>query len=124
MKLTKAEKWVLGVTLLFLVLTAGYQIGRKRVPAEFTVRTAAEALPEETPAVRTEELPAEGAKVNINTAGAEELRTLDGIGETLAERIIAYREEHGPFAAAEDITNVSGIGEGTLEKLRDRICTD
>ena len=52
MKVTKAEKWILAVTLLFLVLTAGYLLGRRSTPAEFTVRSAAEALPEEEPPTR------------------------------------------------------------------------
>ena len=74
----------------------------------------AEELPEEPS-------PAEPEKVNINTAGAAELTALPGIGEVLAERIAAYREEHGPFAAVEDIRNVPGIGEGKLAAIEDRI---
>ena len=74
----------------------------------------AEKLPEEAS-------PAEPEKVNINTAGAAELTALPGIGEVLAERIVAYREEHGPFAAVEDIRNVPGIGEGRLAAMADRI---
>ncbi|MCI0710557.1 MAG: helix-hairpin-helix domain-containing protein [Chloroflexi bacterium] len=59
--------------------------------------------------------------VNINTATAEELETLPGIGETRANDIIAYREANGPFATVEDLLNVSGIGEGTLENLQEFI---
>ena len=62
--------------------------------------------------------------VNINTADKETLMTLSGIGEKRAEDIIAYREEHGPFRRAEDLKKVSGIGEGTLEKIRDDITVD
>ncbi|MBI5877939.1 MAG: helix-hairpin-helix domain-containing protein [Chloroflexi bacterium] len=60
-------------------------------------------------------------KVNINTADAAELDTLPGIGPELAQRIIAYRQAHGPFARIEDLDNVSGIGPSTLERLRDLI---
>ncbi|KHF31269.1 ComE operon protein 1 [Anoxybacillus sp. BCO1] len=55
-------------------------------------------------------------KVNINTATAEQLQTLQGIGPAKAAAIIAYREEHGPFQKAEDLLNVSGIGQKSLEK--------
>lgn len=59
--------------------------------------------------------------VNINTASLNELCTLSGIGETRAKAIIAYREKHGSFNKIEDIKNVSGIKEGTFEKIKDNI---
>lgn len=65
--------------------------------------------------------PPRTGKVNINTANAEELDSLPGIGPELAQRIIAYRQAHGPFARIEDLDNVSGIGPSTLERLRDLI---
>ena len=55
------------------------------------------------------------------TADRDELMTLPGIGEVIAERIIVYREENGPFEKIEDIVNVSGIGDATFLKLRDYI---
>jgi len=61
--------------------------------------------------------------VNINEADSETLGTLPGIGPVLAARIIAYREEHGPFAAVEELIFVSGIGEATLEQLRSLVTT-
>lgn len=60
-------------------------------------------------------------KVNINTASAEELMTLKGIGQTRAEQIIAYREKHGAFASIEGIMEVDGIKQGTFDKLKDNI---
>lgn len=60
-------------------------------------------------------------KVNINTASAEELKTLSGIGDTRAESIIRYREEQGGFQSVEDLMNVEGIKEGVFEKIKDRI---
>lgn len=65
--------------------------------------------------------PAATPKVNVNTAGATELETLPGIGEVLAQRIIDHREEHGPFASVDELIEVSGIGEVTLEELRDLV---
>ena len=59
--------------------------------------------------------------ININTATAEELTELSGIGESKAAAIIAYREENGDFSSIEEIMNVSGIGEGTYEQFKDKI---
>ncbi|MGO2638375.1 MAG: helix-hairpin-helix domain-containing protein [Enterococcus viikkiensis] len=60
-------------------------------------------------------------KININTADLTELQQLTGIGEKKAADIIKYREENGSFRAVEDLTKVSGIGEKTLENLKDSI---
>ena len=59
--------------------------------------------------------------VNVNTAAAEELETLPGIGEVLAAAIISYREEHGPFTSVDQLVDVSGIGDATLEEIRDLV---
>lgn len=59
--------------------------------------------------------------VNINTATAAELEALSGVGPKTAEAIVEYREANGPFESIEDIVNVPGIGEGTFEKIRDKI---
>ncbi|MBI4168783.1 MAG: helix-hairpin-helix domain-containing protein [Acidobacteria bacterium] len=60
-------------------------------------------------------------KININTAGVEELVTLPGIGRVYAERIVEYRQKNGPFKKVEDILNVRGVGEKTFEKIKDRL---
>ena len=60
-------------------------------------------------------------KININTAAAEELVSLSGIGEGRAADIIAYREENGAFSRIEDIMKVSGIGEKTFEEIKEQI---
>ncbi|SHI35505.1 helix-hairpin-helix domain-containing protein [Desulfofundulus thermosubterraneus] len=62
-----------------------------------------------------------GSLVNINTADQKELETLPGIGPSLAQRIIQYRETNGPFKVPEDIKNVSGIGDKRFEQLKDYI---
>lgn len=61
-------------------------------------------------------------KVNINTAGIEELKTLPRIGDSIAKRIIDYRTKNGRFNRIEDIKNVSGIGEKMFENIKDMIC--
>lgn len=60
-------------------------------------------------------------KIYINTASEQEISQLPGIGKTKAQAIIAYREEHGPFQKTEDLLNVTGIGEKTLEKIKEYI---
>ncbi|PYZ94225.1 hypothetical protein CR194_01420 [Salipaludibacillus keqinensis] len=67
---------------------------------------------------------ASGAKhegILINQADANELTTLPGIGPAKADAIISFREENGPFQTLEDLTNVPGIGEKTLESIRDHL---
>ena len=59
--------------------------------------------------------------ININTAASFELETLPGIGSTTAQKIIEYREANGPFISTEDIINVSRIGPGTYERIKDII---
>lgn len=60
-------------------------------------------------------------KVNLNTAGKEELMTLSGIGESRADAIIAYREANGPFGSIEEIMNIEGIKGKMFEKIRGSI---
>lgn len=60
-------------------------------------------------------------KVNINTADADTLMTIPGIGESRAEAIIAYREKNGTFASVEEIMKIDGIKEKMFEKIKDSI---
>ena len=71
-----------------------------------------------------EEKAAEEGLVNINTADADALCTLPGIGEAKAKSIIAYREKNGPFKSTEELTKVSGIKEGVFDKVSDLICVN
>ena len=70
-------------------------------------RFASELLPEET--------------IDLNSATVEELQRLDGIGPALAQAIVDYREQNGPFTALEQLLEIPGIGEKRLEKNRDRL---
>ncbi len=73
----------------------------------------------------TSSAPAEKTgKVRLNRATESELQTVSGIGQKRAQDIIAYREANGPFRSVDDLKNVSGIGEKTLEKLRDAFTVD
>lgn len=60
-------------------------------------------------------------KININTAGVEELTTLTGIGESRAKSIIEYRQANGSFKSIEDIMLINGIKESVYEKIKDNI---
>lgn len=60
-------------------------------------------------------------KININQASKEELMTLPGIGESKADHILAYRQEHGRFGSIDELMNISGIKEGVFEKIKDKI---
>lgn len=61
------------------------------------------------------------ALININTATAEQLTALNGIGEKKAAAIVEYRQKHGEFTTVDELVNVSGIGEKTLENIRNSI---
>jgi competence protein ComEA len=64
---------------------------------------------------------ANGDLINLNTATLEQLDSLPGVGPAIAQRIIDYRESVGSFKGVEEITEVSGIGEATLAKIKDLI---
>lgn len=82
---------------------------------------AAETQTQPAPAVETAQV-APVAKVNLNTADAATLqRELLGVGEVKAQAIVAYRDEHGDFASVDELLEVKGIGEVTLEKNRDKL---
>lgn len=111
----KCEKILLGLTTLFLAFL---------LALFFRDRAALEAAPvavETETAVPQESFLPDISPLDINAASAEELAGLPGIGQVLAERIVDYRAEHGPFAAVEDLTEVSGIGEKKLAELEGRI---
>lgn len=70
------------------------------------------------------EKPQGTVKINLNTADKTSLMTIPGVGESKANKIIAYREEHGKFLKPEDLMLVSGIKEGMFNKVKDYICVN
>jgi competence protein ComEA len=77
-----------------------------------------------TPVEKLQVIETSSELININTASSIELESLPGIGPTTAQKIIDYREANGPFVSTEDIINVSGIGPGTYERIKDLITVD
>ena len=69
----------------------------------------------------TNESKGENEKVNINTASQSELDGLPGIGDSIAQRIIDYREQNGNFKSIEELKEVKGIGEAKFEEIKDRV---
>ncbi len=80
--------------------------------------------PKNTPEVKITPKPKDDGKVNINTATAEELKTLKGIGDVLADSIIKYREENDGFSSIDEIMQVNRIGQKTFEQIMDNIKVD
>ncbi len=101
---------------MFYMPAAGYRI-HDRAVSEDMILTGRD-IPERRSASR-ELLP--GEKINLNTADAETLQLLDGIGPALSSAIIDYREEYGPFRSIEDLLLVPGIGEKKYAAVRDNI---
>lgn len=122
LKLSGAERAVVLLTAVFLAFTAGWFLRGEqaaeplRVETQRRLEAAVTALP--APAVTSG-----NDLININTADAETLQKLPGIGEKRAADIVADREANGLYRYPEDITRVSGIGEETLAGLIDQITT-
>lgn len=114
-KVTKTEIFCLFLSLTFVLLCAALFLTHRPAPPDRVSVTTwkgedvADTLPH---------------KVNINTADAEELQLLPGIGPVLAGRIVAWREQNGDYLIAEDLLAVEGIGMTRLQEIRDLIVTE
>ena len=84
---------------------------------EYTIPTSTDLSATPQPSM-SGSTPLDASRININTATSQELQTLRGIGPAMARRIIEYRQTSGGFSTVDDLTNVKGIGEKTLEKIR------
>lgn len=115
MKLQRAEKiWLLITALCVTAAVAVTAAGR-------TASGAADAVLVPMSVSTAPVQSAAGEKLDLNTATAAQLEALPGIGEKLAQRIIAYRAANGPFEDADNIMEVPGIGAGKYEQIRDSV---
>jgi len=108
---------LIGITGAFLFLLLGVFLGRNLNKSYISIQEPASV---QTKATESGSQEYDG-KIDINTATVQQLQMLPGIGETIAQRIIDYRTEHGNFDKTEDLMNVSGIGEKKFENIRDYI---
>lgn len=118
--LKKKAKIIVAAVIFIAVAAAGYIIEKFEKDA-FIVETVAT---EDAVSYTSDSAMEINGKININSAGIEELKKLDGIGESFAEKIISYREEHGAFGTIEEIMKVPGIGEKKFEDFKEDICVE
>ena len=114
MKLNRKLLLCTAVVTLLLVLLLPFRpyMGREVSPVDLPplVTTPAQVRP------------AAQSRLDVNTAAAEELQSLPGIGPARAQSIVDHRNAYGPFQSVEELTAVDGIHLGVLEQIRDLVC--
>lgn len=136
----KIQRWLLPLAAaLVIVFSLGFLLGQGRAALDeplvrtqkpgtaYTPVQQSAAAPEKdegtaAPAPSNPDAPA--AKIDLNSATAEELQTLPGIGETIAQRILVYRRISGGFLTVEQIMEVNGIGEAKFAQIKDLITVE
>ncbi len=114
--LSGGEKWIAVLTLVFLLGMTGVYAHAARMGEDDGYIIRGGKLAQQIAPIEAVEW-----RVNINTATAEELTALPGVGKALAKRMVAYRVEHGRFRTAEELLEVKGIGESKLAGMKDWI---
>ena len=111
----KAKFALIIITLMIFVFTCGLLVGRN------LNRSNISTIDINSTSATSKTTNTEPKKININTATIDELTLLPGIGQTLAQRIVDYRESIGPFRTKADLCNVEGIGNQKLLLILDYI---
>lgn len=126
MKRWRADTLILLLAVAFFFFCCGYRLGSRKTSGDIRVITSRTAAPETAPTSQAEDslapstastAPAGTERLNLNTATAEELMQLPGIGEVLARRIVDYREKVGSFQSVQELDEVEGIGKKRLAEL-------
>lgn len=128
-------RWLLAVAIILCALMIGYNVlfvpqvtltAVVKTDLSSAAQAAVPSAPDDVsqPEGYEPEPVEQTALVNLNTADAEELETLPGIGSATAQKIIAYRESVGAFQSTEELMQVGGIGEKTFEKLKELVTVE
>lgn len=104
---------LLSVTVIFTALVIGIFIGRRMGPVPLTAESP------ETGGSAAAVI--QDGRIDLNTAALQDLQEVPGIGPVLAQRIITYREDNGPFESITDLANVEGIGLKRVDILDDYV---
>lgn len=124
---------LLTITVAFVTFVTGIQLGRSMNNRDVTIRMSAESATRPSSTIestadsgdtQTATRSVMGKKMNINTATAEELDALPGIGPVIAQRIIDYRQKNGAFSDVSELTRVAGIGEKKLNEIIELITVE
>lgn len=124
--LTSSDRLVLAAMLLLVATAFFFPFARHLVvdtfiSSEVDLDNLSSITLENAEVIEPEVLPARPRTVDPNTAPARKLKTLDGIGPVLSNRIISYREAQGKFSCAKDLLAVKGVGSGLLAKIKPRL---
>jgi competence protein ComEA len=120
MNTSKSENIIL-IILAALLFAGALLLYQKHSRPDLEITVIENGVKEELTLKEVEEHLIENRRIDINTATAEEITVIPGIGDVLAERIIAYRIKNGSFEMIEELLEVEGIGEKKLEAMREYI---